>query len=146
MATMLVAVGLFGATLGGLGGVASATSATKSQDDYCKAALNVGQDIKQAPVGSEKIPKATAVSFQKTYNKLAKLSPTKELKKANATVAAYYGQLAKGKTPADLGAKQAEAFANAIKTFSLNLATKCVASAIPDVTLPGGGKVSIPGA
>jgi hypothetical protein len=142
-ATTLFVVALLGTTLGVTVGTASATVPAASKAAYCKAVLKVGTDV--TPSSGTTVDKASAKSFQKAFTKLAKLAPTSAIKKQNLTIAAYYGKLANGDTPADIGSKEAEAFGKAFAKFGQYAATECISASIPDITLPGGGKVEIPG-
>jgi hypothetical protein len=144
-ATTLLVVGLLGTTLGITATGASATVRHSSQDTYCKAVLKLGDDVQQPDPNATEIPVGTAADLEKAFKTVAKAAPSKAIKKQDLTIAAYYGKVADGTSVADISAKEAEAYGKAYAKFGLYVATKCVASSIPDVTLPGGGKVEIPG-
>jgi hypothetical protein len=141
----MLVVGLLGTTLGITVGTASATAPQGSKAAYCKAVLELGTDVTQPSDDATTIPADTAADLEAAFKKVAKLAPTKAIKKADLTIADYYGQIADGKTPADISSEDGEAYSKAIAKFGTYLATKCITAAIPDVTLPGGGKVEIPG-
>jgi hypothetical protein len=139
LAAAVLSVGL----VAGLSVTASA-SVAESKKSYCKALTNVG-DVTQAPSDADEIPRGTAADLEEVFSDAADEAPTKSLKKATKTVAAYYGAVADTDDPGDLSIAITTKYGKALGKVSIYLLTKCVSAVIPDITLPGGGKVEIPG-
>lgn len=130
-----------------VGGLVSASPAfaAGNKKKFCQAATLVGQDVTKQSDPST-ISEENAAAFEKGYKKLVKLAPTKKLKSAVKTIASFYGRLADGDSYEDVFADDYEDFGRANLTFGQYLVTACISVNIPNVTLPGGGEVSIPGA
>lgn len=129
-----------------VGGVlaVSPAYAKGSKAKFCKAALNLGDNVSQPPTDGTEIPTETAADLERNFKKLAKVAPSGKIKKSVKDVAKYYGQIADGDSVADIDEKTATAYGEGFANFGTYLATDCISSVIPDVTLPGG--VNIPGA
>jgi hypothetical protein len=132
--------------VGMVAGMASVGSASvaDSKKSYCKALTNVS-DATQAPSDATEIPRETAEDLEEVFSNAADEAPTKALKKATKTVAAYYGAVADADEPGDLSTTITLKYGKALGKVGIYIATKCLSVAIPDITLPGGGKVEIPG-
>jgi len=130
-----------------VGGVLSVAPAYAkgSKAKFCKAALTVGKDVTN-PGDATTITEENAAALEKSFKKLSKLAPSGKLKSATKTIASFYGRIADGDSVEDVSTDDGEAYAKASGVFATYLATKCIAESIPDITLPGGGEVSIPGA
>lgn len=133
--------------VGMVAGVASAApaSVSDSKKSFCKTALTLGQDIANPTEPGVTLDEDTAGDLEQAFKKLSKQAPTKALKKAAKDVASYYGQIADGESPADISTDEGEKYGEGFAKVSLYAATKCLTAAIPDITLPGGGEVDIPG-
>jgi hypothetical protein len=126
----IVCMGLCAALGGALAGTASASVADKSVKKFCKRALAAGADLTSVEGTTNE---DAAADLEKSFKKLAKLAPTRKIKKAAKKIAGYYGDLADGDTPdADLSTEYVEASG----TFSTYLVEKCIVSEIPD-EIPG---------
>lgn len=144
--TPIAAVALSAAMLVATTGVATASIDAKgSKKKFCEQALKLGTDVTQPSPDATSVPEDTAADLERAFKKLSKAAPSKALKNATATIASYYGELADGSSPADLSAEEGEAYGNATAKFATYLATKCISEVIPDITLPGGGEIDIPG-
>jgi len=124
--------------------VAASASVAESKKSYCKALTDVS-DVTQAPSDATEIPRETAEDLEEVFSNAADEAPTKALKKATKAVAAYYGAVADADEPSDLSTSITLKYGKALGKVGIYLATKCLAAVIPDITLPGGGKVEIPG-
>lgn len=131
--------------IGLVGGMASVGSASVSADkkSFCKAALKIQVDAAEGEVPT--VTEDVAASLEKQFRKVAKKAPTKALKNASNTIADWYGEIADGNSATDISTEEGEAYGEAAAKFYSYLGTKCLTEAIPDITLPGGGKVDIPG-
>jgi hypothetical protein len=143
--TLFVVAGLTAGMVGGVAGTGSASVESASKKQFCAAALKLGQDVTQPSTDATTIPVDTAKDLEKAFAKLSKLAPTKALKTATKNVAKYYGQIADGDDPADISASDGEAYGKGFAKFGVYIATSCVSVSIPDVTIPGGGDIPIPG-
>ena len=124
--------------------VAASASVAESKKSYCKALTNVGE-VTQTPSDATEVPRETAEDLEELFNDAADEAPTKALKKATKVVAGYYGAVADADEPSDLSTAFTSKYGKAAGKVGLYVATKCLAAVIPDITLPGGGKVEIPG-
>jgi hypothetical protein len=124
--------------------VAASASVSESKKSYCAALTDVS-DVTQAPADVTEIPRETAEDLEEVFSNAAGEAPTKALKKATKAVAAYYGAVADAEEPSDLSTAITSKYGKALGKVGVYLATKCLSSVIPDITLPGGGKVEIPG-
>ena len=141
---LLVVAGLTAGLVGGMAGAAPASVGTNKKK-FCVAALKLGQGVTQPDPNATTIPEDTAKDLEKAFNKLSKLAPSKGLKTATKNIAKYYGEIADGQTPADVDTPLSEAYAKAVAKFGTFIATGCITASIPDVTIPGGGTIPIPG-
>lgn len=128
-----------------VGGLVSASPAfaAGNKEKFCKATGTVTTDVTIDESGQ--LPEDAAADLEKGFKKLAKLAPTKKLKNATKTIAEYYGRIADGEGAEDVSEDFAKDYANATATFGTYVATKCISEVIPDITLPGGAEVEIPG-
>ena len=141
---LVLVAGLSTGLVGGL--TATPAFAKGSKAKFCKAVTNLGDDVTQQPTDGTTIPTETAADLERNFKKLAKAAPNGKLKSAVKDIAAYYGQIADGDSVEDISQEDAEAYGEGFATFSQYFATKCISELVPDITLPGGGQVSIPGA
>ena len=126
--------------LGTVGVSAASVDATGTKKQFCKSALH----IKGTPDPSG-ISEKSAASLEKQFKKLAKQAPTSSLANASTTIAKFYGKIANGDNISDTSSSAAKSFAKAYLKFGSYVATKCVADAIPDITLPDITLPKIPG-
>jgi type II secretory pathway pseudopilin PulG len=141
---LFIVAGLAAGLVGGMAGAAPA-SVGASKKQFCASALKLGQDVTQPSQDATTIPEDTAKDLEKAFNKLSKQAPTKALKTATKNIAKYYGQIADGDSPADISTSDSEKYAKGTAKFGVYLATSCISASIPDVTIPGGGTIPIPG-
>jgi hypothetical protein len=130
--------------VGTMGVSAASVDAKGTKKQYCKTALHLGSDIQTSPDPSG-LSKKNAASLEKSFKKLAKQAPTGALQKASTTIANFYGKIADGDSFQDISSSTAKAYAKAYLTFGTYVATKCVAAAIPDITLPDITLPKLPG-
>ncbi len=133
--------------IGLVGGMASVGSASVSTDkkSYCQGFNELGQDVTQPDPDSTDIPRETAADLEEKFRDLAKEAPNKKLKKATNTIADWYGEVADSDDATDIDQDLSERYGKAIAKVATYAVSKCIAESIPDITLPGGGKVDIPG-
>ena len=127
-------VAICGATVVGTTAVSAASVDAKgTKKQFCNAAVKVGNDIDPSTDASAYGKKAAA-KLEKSFAKLEAKAPNSSLKNAVSTISDYFGAIADGDNDelADSGA----AYGKAIAKFATYLATKCVSTQIPDITLP----------
>jgi hypothetical protein len=127
---LFVSVALSAALVGAFAGTASAAVAEKkSVKKFCKKATDA--DAARTSVASgadENAVQDAAGDLETDFKKLAKLAPTKKLKKAVKTMASYYGNIADGQSITEISPEDAQGYATAVQTFSAYLLDKCVSS------------------
>ena len=123
------------ATIVGTVGVSAASVDAKgTKKQFCNAAVKVGSDIKTSANPSAYGKKAAA-KLEKSFHKLEAKAPTTALKKAVAEISDFYGQIADGDSASEI-ADSAEDYAKAAAKFATYLATKCISTQLPKITLP----------
>jgi len=129
-AALFVSVVLSAALGGAFAGTASAAVAEKkSVKKFCnKAADADAARTRVAPGADENALQDTAGDLESDFKKLAKLAPTKKVKKAVKAMASYYGNIADGQSITDVSPEDAQGYATAVQTFSTYLLAKCVSS------------------
>jgi hypothetical protein len=123
-----------GVTIVGTVAVSGASVDAKgTKKQFCNAAVKVGNDIDPSTDPSGYGKKAAA-KLEKSFAKLEAKAPNSSLKNAVSTISDYFGAIADGDN--DELADSAEDYGKAITRFATYLATKCVSTQIPDITLP----------
>jgi hypothetical protein len=113
----------------GIGAASVDAKGTKKQ--FCKSALHI-----QGTPDPSGISEKSAASLEKQFKKLAKQAPTSALANASTSIAKFYGKIADGADVSDTSSSAAKSYAKAYLKFGAYVATKCVADAIPDITIP----------
>jgi hypothetical protein len=122
------------ALAGAFAGTASAAVAEKSNKKFCKKAATIATDIgTNVDPSDEDAIRSASEDFEKAYKKLAKVAPTKKLKKAANAIADYYGRLADGADPNSSDANYSDDEAEAIQTLTTYVTTKCLASTLDSI-------------